>query len=110
MVDAPVPGKRRGGPRKSEYHVERLVWIRKVWGQRRTHWTGQSGRMLFSTIPATPDDGKKTEKNNYYVSEFFQCYTRRPLSSVLPQNYSHQLGNGHIQEKHQSIFILLNVA
>ena len=32
-----------------------------------------AGRMLFNTIPATPDDEKKTEKNNYYVSERACC-------------------------------------
>ena len=25
----------------------------------KEHWTGQSGRMILITIPATPDDGKR---------------------------------------------------
>ena len=34
------------------------IW--EVGGEERgrTYWTGQSGRMIFNTIPATPDDGK----------------------------------------------------
>ena len=33
--------------------------VRKVSGyrRRRTLWTWQSGRVLFNTIPETPDDG-----------------------------------------------------
>ena len=33
------------------------IW--KVWDWRwRTYWTGQSGRMIFQTIPANQDEGK----------------------------------------------------
>ena len=28
---------------------------KEIW---RTYWTGKSGREIFKTIPATPDDGK----------------------------------------------------
>ena len=35
----------------------------KVWGQRRrTHGTGQSERMIFNTIPTTPDDRKRLRR------------------------------------------------
>ena len=43
MLDAAVPEERDGEE-----------------NGRRTHWTGQSGRIIFITIPATKDDGKSS--------------------------------------------------
>ena len=34
--------------------------VKEIW--RRTFWTGHSGRMIFITIPATPDDGKSLRR------------------------------------------------
>ena len=61
VFDAPIPEKIRRGRQKNQ--VERLVEKRygkcRVKARRKTHWIRQSGRMIFNTNPATPDDGKR---------------------------------------------------
>ena len=63
MLDSPVPGKRwRGGQKAGGKTRVRDIW--KMWGRRRTYWTGQSGIMIFITIPGTPDEEKSPRKKN----------------------------------------------
>ena len=33
------------------------------------HWTGQSGGMVFLTIPVTPDDGEKAQEEEESILE-----------------------------------------
>ena len=68
ILDTPVSGKRRRGRQKT-WWKDSCIW--KVWRyRRRTYWIGQSGRLIFNTIPVkTPEEKKR--KKLYCVHKFY---------------------------------------
>ena len=59
MLDAPVPGKKRRGRQKTRWKDSCKRDMESAGlKEEDVPGTGQSGRIIFNTIPATPDDGK----------------------------------------------------
>ena len=89
MLDEPVSGK-RGEEDIQSVGKARVKEICKVWGKRRrTYWTGQSGRMIFITIPATPDDGESARRRSRlnYISMDFGKLDVRNCSYIRNLSY-----------------------
>ena len=55
-----LPGMRWRGRQKTRWKDSSKSDMESV--RRRTDGTGQSGRMIFITIPANPDNGKDREE------------------------------------------------
>ena len=60
MLEAPILGKtkRRRGRQKTRWKDSCKRYIESIGLKEETQWAGQSGRMIFKTILATPNDGK----------------------------------------------------
>ena len=64
-------------------------------GNRRTHWTGQSVRMIFKTMSATPDDWKILRRR--------KIMTKESPKKNYDKFYLYKLtGSGYLKNKHNA--------